>query len=158
IELAMLLTLPAAVALAICGIPFVTMIFQGGRFDLADAATTATVLTALVMGLPAYVLVKVLVPNFYARADTRTPVYAAFAGLGVLGALSRQIIGFESGGGTVGGPVSLFGSTVILPELTLPRLVVEGLGYGVVGIAVASAIGAWLTAAVLYAVLVARRH
>src|SRR5690606_3255301 len=158
IELAMLLTLPAAIALAICGIPFVTMIFQGGRFDLADAATTGAVLTALVMGLPAYVLVKVLVPNFYARADTRTPVYAAFAALGVFVALNLKIIGFEIGGGTVGGPVSLFGSTVILPELTLPRLVVEGRGCGVVGIGVASAIGAWLTAAVLYAVLVARRH
>jgi putative peptidoglycan lipid II flippase len=83
IELAMLLTLPATIALAICGIPFVTMIFQGGRFDAADAAMTGTVLTALVMGLPAYVLVKVLVPNFYARADTRTPVYAAVAALAI---------------------------------------------------------------------------
>ena len=88
IELAMLLTLPATVALAICGVPFVTMIFQGGRFDTADAAMTGNVLTALVMGLPAYVLVKVLVPNFYARADTRTPVYAAFAALAVFVALN----------------------------------------------------------------------
>src|SRR5690606_19673400 len=83
IELAMLLTLPATIALAICGIPFVTMIFQGGRFDPEDAIVTGNVLTALVMGLPAYVLVKVLVPNFYARADTRTPVYAAIAALTV---------------------------------------------------------------------------
>lgn len=83
IELAMLLTIPAAVALAVCAEAFVTMIFQGGRFDLADAAVTANVLAALVLGLPAYVLVKVLVPNFYARADTRTPVIAAFISLGV---------------------------------------------------------------------------
>jgi putative peptidoglycan lipid II flippase len=124
IELAMLLTLPAAVALAVCGIPFVTMIFQGGRFDLADAILTGGVLSALVMGLPAYVLVKVLVPNFYARADTRTPVYAAFAALGVF---------------------------VALNVVFLER-------FGVIGVAVASAIGAWLNAAVLYAVLVARGH
>ena len=83
IELSMLLTIPAAVALAICAEPFVTMIFQGGRFDLADAAVTGQVLAALVLGLPAYVLVKVLVPNFYARADTKTPVIAAFISLGV---------------------------------------------------------------------------
>jgi len=124
IELAMLLTLPATIALAICGIPFVTMIFQGGRFDPADAITTGAVLTALVMGLPAYVLVKVLVPNFYARADTRTPVYAAFAALGVFVALNLVF---------------------------LQR-------FGVVGVATASAIGAWLNAAYLYAVLAARGY
>jgi len=83
IELGMLLTLPAAVALAICAVPFVTMIFQGGRFDMADAEASASLLAVLVLGLPAYVLVKVLVPSFYARSDTRTPVYAAFAALAV---------------------------------------------------------------------------
>ncbi len=88
IELAMLLTLPAAVALAICAAPFVTMIFQGGRFEMADAAITGEVLAMLVLGLPAYVLVKVLVPNFYARADTKTPVYAAFLSLAIFIALN----------------------------------------------------------------------
>ena len=81
IELGMLLTLPAAVALAVCAVPFITMIFQGGRFTAEDAALTGQVLAVLVAGLPAYVLVKVLVPSFYARSDTRTPVYAAFAAL-----------------------------------------------------------------------------
>ena len=124
IELAMLLTLPAAVALAVCGIPFVTMIFQGGRFDPADAIVTGQVLTALVMGLPAYVLVKVLVPGFYARADTRTPVYAAVAALVVF---------------------------VLLNIALLER-------FGVVGVAAASAVGAWLNAGLLYVVLAARGH
>jgi len=124
IELGMLLTVPAAVALAICGIPFVTMIFQGGRFAAEDAILTGDVLTALVMGLPAYVLVKVLVPSFYARADTKTPVYAAFAALTVF---------------------------IALNILFLER-------FGVVGVAAASAIGAWLNAAVLYAVLSGRDH
>jgi putative peptidoglycan lipid II flippase len=158
IELAMLLTIPAAIALAICGIPFVTMIFQGGRFDLADAATTGTALTALVMGLPAYVLVKVLVPNFYARADTRTPVYAAFSALGIFVVLSAKNIGVEIGGGRIGGPVSLFGNIFQLPAFTFPSLTIEGLGYGVMGIAAASALAAWLNASYLYVVLVARGY
>lgn len=81
IELGMLLTLPAAVAMAVCGEPFVKIFFEGGRFTAQDAATTGSVLTALVCGLPAYVLVKVLVPAFYARQDTRTPVYAALFSL-----------------------------------------------------------------------------
>ncbi len=124
IELSMLLTIPAAVALAICATPFVTMIFQGGRFDLADAAVTGEVLAALVLGLPAYVLVKVLVPNFYARSDTRTPVYAAFISLTAFVALNFAIL----------------------------------TDYGVVGVAYASVIGAWINVAYLYIVLLKRGY
>lgn len=124
IELSMLLTIPAAVAMAICATPFITMIFQGGRFDLADASATGQVLAALVLGLPAYVLVKVLVPNFYARSDTRTPVYAAFISLGVFIALNFAIL----------------------------------TDYGVVGVAYASVIGAWINVIYLYVVLVKRGY
>lgn len=81
IELALLLTIPAAAALAVCAGPFVTAFFLGGRFDPEDAAITSAVLTALVLGLPAYVLIKVLTPAFFSRKDTRTPVWAALAGL-----------------------------------------------------------------------------
>ena len=81
IELAMLMTLPAAAALALCAEPFVTAFFRAGRFDAADAAVTANVIVALVSGLPAYVLIKVLTPAFFSRKDTKTPVYAALVGL-----------------------------------------------------------------------------
>lgn len=124
IELSMLLTIPAAVALAVCAVPFVTMIFQGGRFSAEQAELTGNVLAALVIGLPAYVLVKVLVPNFYARSDTRTPVYAAFISLTVF----------------------------VLLNFAVAR------EYGVVGIAAASVIGAWINVAYLYAILVKRGY
>ena len=124
IELAMLLTIPAAVALAICAVPFITMIFEGGRFDMADALLTGQVLAMLVVGLPAYVLVKVLVPGFYARTDTRTPVYAALVSLAVF---------------------------VLFNLLLLDR-------YGVVGVAAASVIGAWLNAGFLYVVMARRGY
>ncbi|MDQ4086868.1 MAG: murein biosynthesis integral membrane protein MurJ [Pseudomonadota bacterium] len=81
IEFAMLLTLPAAAALGVCASPFVTAFFLGGRFDAADAAITADVMLALVVGLPAYVLIKVLTPAYFSRKDTKTPVYAAAAAL-----------------------------------------------------------------------------
>lgn len=77
VELSMLLTLPAAVALWIVSIPLCTALFQGGRFTLEDAAITGNVLAIIVSGLPAYVLVKVITPGFYARKDTRTPVKTA---------------------------------------------------------------------------------
>lgn len=148
IELAMLLTIPAAVALAICATPFVTMIFQGGRFDLADAAVTGNVLAVLVLGLPAYVLVKVLVPNFYARADTRTPVVAAFISLGVFVTACVLNLGIS-----IGGSLDLW-----LATLPLPTLEFEGLGYGVPGIAFASVVGAWINVAFLLLVLSRRGH
>ncbi len=135
IELSMLLTIPAAVALAVCAVPFVTMIFQGGRFSVEDAIIAGGVLGVLVLGLPAYVLVKVLVPNFYARADTRTPVYAAFISLAVF------MIGCVWNIGLTAGPVQI-----------------EPLGFGVPGIAASSVVGAWINVAFLYIVLAKRGY
>lgn len=77
VELSMLLTLPAAVALWIVSVPLCTALFQGGRFTLEDARITGNVLAIIVSGLPAYVLVKVITPGFYARKDTKTPVKTA---------------------------------------------------------------------------------
>ncbi|MCW3797283.1 murein biosynthesis integral membrane protein MurJ [Sphingomonas sp. BN140010] len=76
-ELAMLLCLPAALALCATAGPLVGALFQGGRFSAADTAVTAQVLAIIVLGLPAYVLVKVLTPGFYSRQDTKTPVKIA---------------------------------------------------------------------------------
>lgn len=77
VELGLLLTLPAAVALFVSGDAFTRAFFAGGAYTLDDALATGAVVSALVIGLPAYVLIKVLVPNFFARKDTRTPVYTA---------------------------------------------------------------------------------
>jgi len=92
IELAMLLTLPCAVALFIAGGAFVTVFMQGQAFTPEDARVTGMVVSALVVGLPAYVLVKVLTPNFFARADTKTPVVTAAASLVVTVALNFLLV------------------------------------------------------------------
>ena len=81
IELAMLLTVPAAAALFVTGSAFTRVFFAAGEFTTEDALITGTVVSGLVIGLPAYVLVKVLTPNYFARKDTRTPVYTAAASL-----------------------------------------------------------------------------
>ncbi|MXP47535.1 murein biosynthesis integral membrane protein MurJ [Altererythrobacter luteolus] len=92
IELAMLLTLPAAVALFVTGSAFTRVFFAGGEFTVEDAMITGTVVGGLVIGLPAYVLIKVLTPNFFARKDTRTPVYTAAASLVVTVALNIMLV------------------------------------------------------------------
>jgi putative peptidoglycan lipid II flippase len=78
-DLAMLLCLPAALALAASALPLVSAIFEAGRFNARDAHFTALTLSLMALGLPAYVLVKVLTPGFYARRDTATPVKTALA-------------------------------------------------------------------------------
>ena len=81
IEIGLLLTVPAAVGLYFAAEPLATAIYRGGKFDAGDVAMTAATLAMLVTGLPAYVLVKVLTPGFFARRDTRTPVWTAAAAL-----------------------------------------------------------------------------
>lgn len=80
-EIGTLLTLPAAAALAVCAPAFCTAFFVGGKFTPADGAVMAQIVVALVAGLPAYVIVKILNPGFFAREDTRTPVWTALISL-----------------------------------------------------------------------------
>ena len=78
-DLSMLLTLPATLALVVAAVPIIGALFQGGEYSVADALVTGNILAILVTGLPAYVLVKVLTPAFYARKDIKTPVIIAMA-------------------------------------------------------------------------------
>ena len=57
--------------------PVITGLFQRGAFDASAASATAAALTAYSVGLPAYVLIKVLTPGYFARKDTKTPVRIA---------------------------------------------------------------------------------
>ena len=83
LELALLLTLPAAAALIVCGEPIAAALFGYGKFDAGDVMRTAQALAAFSIGLPSYILVKVLTPGFYARQDTRTPVRFAMISMGI---------------------------------------------------------------------------
>lgn len=77
LELALLLTLPAAVALGITAHAILFALFQRGAFGPEEVAATAPALAAYAAGLPAFVLVKVMTPGFFARQDTGTPVKIA---------------------------------------------------------------------------------
>lgn len=91
-EIATLLTLPAAAALAICAPAFVTAFFVGGKFTEADGLVMAQIVVALICGLPAYVIVKILNPGFFAREDTKTPVWTALASLTVNIAINLYVV------------------------------------------------------------------
>lgn len=83
LELALFLTLPATVAFIVASEPIVRGLFQHGVFTPEATQRCAWALSAFSLGLPSYVLVKVLTPGFYARQDTRTPVRFATWSVGV---------------------------------------------------------------------------
>jgi putative peptidoglycan lipid II flippase len=74
IEYALVLTLPAAVALIVSAWPVMSALFGRGAFDAESVRLSSQSLAAYALGLPAFVLVKVLAPAFFARGDTATPV------------------------------------------------------------------------------------
>lgn len=81
LEFSLVLTLPAAVALAVIPHEIVSVLFQRVRFDATAVDGTAAALTAFALGLPAFVLNKVFSPGYFAREDTRTPMQFAIAGM-----------------------------------------------------------------------------
>ena len=130
LEFAMLLTVPAAVALALIATPIVRVLYERGAFLPSDTTATAGALAIFALGLPAFVLIKVFSPAYFAREDTRTPMRFAAISLSA---------------NTVGSAALFF----ILREIgMMPHL----------GIAIATAVGGWLNAILLWRGLVLRGH
>ncbi|WP_338721554.1 murein biosynthesis integral membrane protein MurJ [Devosia sp. XK-2] len=90
----MLLTMPAAVALIALAEPIVRVLFERGAFDALATQQTAQALIAFSFGLPAYVLIRVLQPGFFAREDTVTPTI--FAGASVAANIAISLWLFPS--------------------------------------------------------------
>ena len=77
LRLTLLLTLPAALALALLATPLIATLFQHGAFSAQDVLMTRDALIAYSVGLTGIILVKILAPGFYARQNIRTPVKIA---------------------------------------------------------------------------------
>ncbi|MBY9061410.1 murein biosynthesis integral membrane protein MurJ [Sphingomonas yunnanensis] len=129
LELALFLTLPATAAFVFAAEPIVRGLFQHGAFTGADSARSAQALAAFSLGLPSYVLVKVLTPGFYARADTRTPVRLALYSVAL----------------------NLLGNLVLIPTLAHWNI-------GQIGPPLATALASTVNVASLYVVLARRGH
>jgi len=130
LEFAMLLTVPAAVALAVVPGPIVAGLFERGAFTAADTPPTAYALGIFALGLPSFVMIKVFSPAYFAREDTKTPMHYAVISLtaNTLGSIALFL---------------LFRSYGLMPHL---------------GIAVATTLGGWLNAGLLFTTLVRRGH
>ena len=129
LEFAMMLTVPAALALAAMPVDIVRVLFERGAFKPEDTVSTAAVLAVFALGLPAFVLIKVFSPAYFAREDTKTPMrYATIS-------LTANTIGSIT-------LFFLFRHLGMMPQL---------------GIAVATTFGGWLNAALLWSTLRSRR-
>ncbi len=80
-EISLALTVPSAMALIVIPMPLISVLFQRGAFGADDAAATAAALGIYGLGLPAFVLQKVLQPLYFAREDTKRPFYYALGSM-----------------------------------------------------------------------------
>ncbi len=81
LEFALFLTLPAATAIAVISVAIVRVLYERGAFTPETTEITSRALTIFGLGLPAFVMIKVFTPGYFAREDTRTPMM--FAGIAV---------------------------------------------------------------------------
>jgi putative peptidoglycan lipid II flippase len=171
IELALFLTLPATVAFIFASEPIIRGLFQHGRFTDIDSIRCSWALSAFSLGLPSYVLVKVLTPGYYARHDTKTPVRYAIQSVGInlVGNILLIPLFGRYGFGHVGPPLATaIASTVNVWMLyrtlrkrghfeadarlrrRVPRLVIASLLMGAALFWVAPAIDPYLTGSILH--------
>src|SRR5439155_17071048 len=92
LRLVILLTVPAALWLAVMSRPVIALLYQHGHFGPLDTVRTADALVMYCIGLPAFAGVGVLPRTFYALGDTRRPVQASFASVGLNVALNLLLM------------------------------------------------------------------
>ncbi len=94
LRLTIILTLPAALALGMIGVPLLATFFQHGAFGAHDVLMTRQALVGYSVGLIGLILVKILAPGFYARQDIKTPVKIGIITLLATQAMNALFIGW----------------------------------------------------------------
>lgn len=94
IEIILLFGLPSTFALLVIAEPIIHVLYERGEFSAHDTAATYTALMAFAVGLPAFLLVKIFAPGFYASHDTKTPFKIAMICVVVNLALNLSLIQF----------------------------------------------------------------
>jgi putative peptidoglycan lipid II flippase len=122
IRFVVLIALPATLALIILAEPILFTLFYHGEMKLSDILMSTYSLKAYALGLFAFMLIKVLVPGFFARQDMRTPVRT--------------------------GIIAIFANILMKPVVVIPLALFWGLGH--VGLAFTTAMAAYVNAFLLY--------
>jgi len=104
IGLAMALTLPAAAALMIAPAYLIDGLYTRGAFLTSDAEQAGRALIHYGWGVPAFVLIKVLAPAYFAREDTKTPMRFALISVAINTALGAGLFFWLKSQGHAGFP------------------------------------------------------
>ncbi|MCG5534774.1 murein biosynthesis integral membrane protein MurJ [Ectothiorhodospira mobilis] len=123
LRLSVLIALPAALGLVLLATPILAALIQYREFLATDTAMAALSLMAYALGLPAFILIKVLAPGYFARQDTRTPVQVAV--------------------------IAMLANMVLNLALVVPWVLLDWPGPHA-GLALATSLSAYLNAALLY--------
>ena len=123
LEFALLISIPSAIGLYVLSLPIVHILFERGAFTQEDTLYTSNVLAYFALGLPAYVLIKVLIICFFARENTKTPLY-----------------------------ISIFS---VITNIILSLILISSMRE--MGIALATAISAWVNALLLFIILISKQ-
>lgn len=115
--------MPAMVGLGLLAGPLVSTLFQRAHFTIHDVRMTQWALMGFALGFMGFSLVKVLIPGFYARQETRIPVRYGVIALSVGMVMSLVLVG-----------------VMLLSGFAAPHL----------GLALSTSINAWLNATLLY--------
>jgi putative peptidoglycan lipid II flippase len=77
LEAGLILVMPATLALTVLAYPIISTLFQRGAFGENESNLVSQALMFYSLGLPSFVLVKVMEPSFFSRGDTKTPMKIA---------------------------------------------------------------------------------
>ena len=122
LEYALVLTLPAALALACVPVTLMSVLFERGAFTHHAAILAGETLQAYAVGLPAFVLIKVLVPALFARGDTTTPMRWGLASVGLNIVLNLLFMGpLQHQGPALAASVSAWANAVALGVVLVRR-------------------------------------
>jgi len=123
LRLVLLIAVPSAIGLLLLARPMLATLFNYGDFNAADVDMAGLSLMAYTIGLPAFMLIKVLAPAYYSRKDTRTPVRIAIVAL-----VTNMVLNL------------VFVVPLVMLKIPGPHA----------GLALATSIAAWVNASLLY--------
>ncbi len=126
VRLVLLLTVPAAVFLAVLAQPVIALLFEHGRFHADATAQTAGALVMYCIGLPFFASIGIFTRTFYALGDTRTPMQASLVSVGLNVALNLLLVGPLRGLGLAHRGLALAASVAAAANLVQLSLYLRG--------------------------------
>lgn len=122
LRLLLLIGVPAAIGLIFFAIPMISSFFAYGKFKAFDALQTQRSLITLSLGLPAFMMVKILASGFYAKQNIKTPVKVGVVAM-IINSICCAIffIPFEHAGLTLASSISSYVNSGILLVLLIKR-------------------------------------